>query len=177
MTLLWRFPWISGLACAIVLVAWLRSFAVTDVFLFVEPEWYVQLTSSRGGLIFRRISSNGPDWESGPRFGWKRQANVHGMYYDGLPTDHEALGLGYFYWTDVKPRNLMGRRGTMFSSFEMWLPYWFPVVVTATLFWFRLSRFRSRLRRARLVAAGMCPECGYDLRGSRNRCPECGTAI
>ena len=34
-------------------------------------------------------------------------------------------------------------------------------------------RRRGARRRA---AAGLCPDCGYDLRGSANRCPECGRA-
>lgn len=35
----------------------------------------------------------------------------------------------------------------------------------------------SRRRRKRKPAAGLCGGCGYDLRSSKGRCPECGTAI
>ena len=52
------------------------------------------------------------------------------------------------------------------------VPYWFLCACAAmTLFvaWRRRRRARRR--------PGTCARCGYDLRESRERCPECGTAI
>jgi hypothetical protein len=51
-------------------------------------------------------------------------------------------------------------------------PFWMLVLLSlmppAT--WLAARRRRRRLA----LAAGMCPKCGYDLRASPNRCPECG---
>jgi hypothetical protein len=38
------------------------------------------------------------------------------------------------------------------------------------------TRGRSAIRQRRELA-GLCPECGYDLRESEERCPECGQTI
>lgn len=47
------------------------------------------------------------------------------------------------------------------------------VGVCGTAAYFSLQQSRREAR----VAAGMCPKCGYDLRASNDRCPECGTPV
>lgn len=51
------------------------------------------------------------------------------------------------------------------------VPHWFLALVFAIIptLWFR--RWRGRF------PAGHCQRCGYDLRASEERCPECGTPI
>jgi hypothetical protein len=52
------------------------------------------------------------------------------------------------------------------------VPSWLLVVVPAlppvVALWRKTRRRRTRLR------LGLCLRCGYDLRGSNDRCPECG---
>jgi hypothetical protein len=54
------------------------------------------------------------------------------------------------------------------------IPYWIIVPPAAVLpiLWLGARR-RQRMR----AKAGHCLSCGYDLRESRDKCPECGAAV
>jgi len=55
------------------------------------------------------------------------------------------------------------------------IPHWAAVALCGLAGpWMLLS---PRARRARRREKGLCEQCGYDLRASRDRCPECGAAI
>ena len=54
------------------------------------------------------------------------------------------------------------------------IPYWFPMLMFAVQPALWIIGWRRKVRKAR---AGSCVKCGYDLRASNERCPECGTPI
>lgn len=53
------------------------------------------------------------------------------------------------------------------------VPFWFPVLLGALPLY---AIIRQRVF-ARRLAEGICKKCGYDLRASPLRCPECGLAV
>ena len=56
-------------------------------------------------------------------------------------------------------------------QFALTFPYWPLVGVIGGLGWW-IGRKPRVMRRRR--SRGLCAACGYDLRGTRDRCPECG---
>jgi hypothetical protein len=58
----------------------------------------------------------------------------------------------------------------------LFIPYWFPLTAAALLpAWWATAAVRRRLRPRRDAGARPCDGCGYDLRATPDRCPECGT--
>jgi hypothetical protein len=59
-----------------------------------------------------------------------------------------------------------------YASYVLMLPYWLLILLSAAAPTRAVLRWRRRQIR---LASGLCAACGYDLRGSSGRCPECGT--
>ena len=77
--------------------------------------------------------------------------------------------LGFFWGDAVSPDGNPGR--------QIRLPHWpFVLLMFAFTIWHFIKRRRIRIAQMRR-SQGRCTKCGYDLRASPDRCPECGTAV
>ena len=74
---------------------------------------------------------------------------------------------------DYASFNAIANPGGAEQIVQVWpVPYILMSVVLP--FWYVVN---ARRRNRQRLAAGLCLHCGYDLRASKDRCPECGTPI
>jgi hypothetical protein len=84
---------------------------------------------------------------------YKRYGAIHWLtFYAGLEDGHRS-GL---------------RERTRSAVFPTWVPAGIFAIAPVVA-------WRRWIRRRRARASGCCPTCGYDLRATPERCPECGT--
>ena len=110
------------------------------------------------------------------------ESEFGGMYLNPIVSDSRNLTWEHFPagkfgvaeqdWFEVV-RRLRPLRMFQRVRTRRWLivaPHWFVVLAFTALPAYRLAR---RMRRR--PQPGHCPTCGYDLRATPDRCPECGT--
>ena len=162
---------LSSLLCVLLLAGWARSHRIGDEVRYIayrngdfSKQWVV--AHGGGDFVVCRWSDRVPPYVSTPR--WQHVKNPGGPVRYNLPDYvHGLFGYGICRY---RPTNAVILRYD-----ALVLPYWLPVLMTGMpsliVAW---RRWASRA--ARRIAAGLCPACGYDLRASQDRCPECGVA-
>ena len=74
------------------------------------------------------------------------------------------------YWSPRFYSYLLTTSGPKYGSCR--IPLWIPAFMFGSSFLIVTRPIRRRRKRKKL---GLCLKCGYDLRASRDRCPECGS--
>jgi hypothetical protein len=134
---------------------WVRSYSTFDIFGYLWStgggggNGTFTITSWRGSLWLGLVPMDGTA-ERGPL--WQAFAVVGPSPAGATPS-----------WRDVR----VVAAGVV-------VPHWLAAAIASVVPLGRLTRvLRSRYRRR---SAGLCPSCGYDLRATPDRCPECGAA-
>lgn len=145
--------------------------------------WALGLRSNAGGLNAIFVTVDDPDshlprnrpakclLSRGPP-GSVHQYPIWGNRYSVTKCDFLQQTLGFqLCWAPNIPDSPYRAWVAMYSAT---VPHWFVLLLCLPfpLFWLRrVRRLRQRTRH------GLCLKCGYDLRESKSRCPECGTPI
>jgi hypothetical protein len=143
---------LSLLLCVAVCVLWVRSYLVSETVEHDNGLRAYEVRTGRGSISFAYIVCN----RLGP-------AERRWTYNRRLPA-YPALIADESYW-HFSYSNTVGRFAGII------VPYAAPATLLALMpLWRLMSWKRSRGGRA----LGHCTNCGYDLRGTPGRCPECG---
>jgi hypothetical protein len=167
---------VSLLLCVATVVLWVRSYWVGEAMYREGPSYRLAVLSSKGQCSAFRTTypasaANGPArWRYSNRGMWAEVTRRPGWYRadPAVRCYGPVAGFGLF----DKPA---GPTSVGAGTREVFFPYWFLVLLTAAgpAAWCYQARRRRRLRSPLL---SLCPACGYDLRATPGRCPECGTA-
>jgi hypothetical protein len=111
------------------------------------------------GFSFGAPDRVGPDKAAFYVQAFKSQANDVLLNRVGFHVAHSTYG-------DRSVPELKQYRRTVLQ-----VPRWFPAAVLAIA---PLSTLFRRVRKRAGAGGALCPTCGYDLRATPGRCPECG---
>jgi hypothetical protein len=159
---------ISLILCITTIGLWVRSYWRADMFRTRDSYdrtprmagyW---INSNYGSLLLARFR----DWVPSPHPG----ENPKGFTYstdaaEPFPSSNGILGFSVQFADDSKLR-------PDFFRYSIRVPLWLPAILfaIAPTIWF----FAPHRRRGKRAKLGLCPTCGYDLRATPDRCPECG---
>jgi hypothetical protein len=125
------------------------------------------LTLEVGGMVI----DNDPGPGGSPGQGWKFESMAYASSGDRGFVGPTRLGFGIVDHTwRYKPPTPDIRRTIAVSA-----PIWFVAALFAVLPVLRVMVSSRERREYRRRMVGLCRSCGYDLRASPDRCPECGT--
>jgi len=170
---------LSLLLCVAVCVLWVRSYRPVLDYIVWRGDTTL-MAQSKGGRLWLQVWEGAdplPTWPARVDLGWVLRGTTNPPYQPKTPIE-----VGYsppppsrsnffgFDWLDSDFGT--SRDGKPLGTWRMLaVPHWSLLAGAAlppgawVIGW---SRRRVRNR------TGLCPSCGYDLRASRERCPECG---
>ena len=152
---------VSLLLAIMTLVFWIRSRTVYDTLSFSATPPFRTIGSCDGHLIFD---------------GFVGRAQHFGKYWHPTPVDRGKIAgesYNYLYWT-------RGHRFAGFAAARMSVPDERDYLLITVPHWFVALLFSGCptwwwIKRRVRYGPGLCQRCGYDLRATPDRCPECGT--
>jgi hypothetical protein len=141
---------LSLLLCLATVGMWVRSYWMMDTHVWQRPGGKVLWMSSEGGTAV---------------VVWPPMTPQEIASHPG--GDAETFTFLYFAWITDRYGGKPVR--------TLVVPYWFPTFACGLLPALRTRRSAKARAKDRRLRAGLCVRCGYDLRATTGRCPECGS--
>jgi len=153
---------------------WVRSYWVIDRFSWSSTSTDHVLASAGGRLVY--ADAHWPNRRVAVGFQHSRTARAEPAWFERPKHTDGFQFIGFEYSRGVLPYDTR----KMYLSF--YLPPWRLMAIPyGAVFALSLAYPAGLLvgwaRRRRRRGRGLCVRCGYDLRASGARCPECGWAV
>jgi hypothetical protein len=187
----------SMLLCLAAALMWWRSYRGGEHWRFVPQPgapwlWHNRpavsyrhrwLGSSKGRIqlfekVMPELSKDGRLTKTEP-VGYQRGWSTHDYYATGAQGERHWAAPGLSYWSEPsQPVTITwpGHR-TVTTSYPQrsYIVSWWVLVVAGCILpaWWGRAYWRQK-RSERRGRGNCCPSCGYDLRATPDRCPECG---
>jgi hypothetical protein len=171
----WNILWIlSQVLCVAIIALWIRSYSMLDAFEGCHKNgWFYRLLSDSGEIRLQ-LAPNCPwndDWLT-----WLSVKNGTGGIF--AVSSSSALSSPGVRWRQASmdgPWRCIDIGGPSQFSTDIGCPHWLLFLASATfpiVLAYRIGRKYFLI--GHRLASGRCPHCGYDLRATPARCPECG---
>lgn len=166
---------------------WVRSFSRIVEIGLATPYHWISLLSGRGNLRlidlfldYPGISQLPDQPPRQPEPGWhlshRCQSDVEALY--GMKI-YDAEAPRFWRWLPVSferghPSETNSDSPPYTDGWQLTVPYWLILLIGVVWPGRQMLAIMADRRRVR---RGLCRRCGYDLRGSPDRCSECGTPV
>lgn len=188
---------VAMLICLAVCAMWARSYRVEDYCTRVDVldtnrqvKRLTTFCSRMGGVAvcgdWTAFRERGAASHHGPTIEWIHDDD----FVDGYPTvgpGDGKIGVLQRFWNrlgfygsagkEKHPARILVDHQYHLNDrkwFRVTVPYWFLAALFGAL---PVCATVTEIRRRRSRKSGCCRRCGYDLRASAGRCPECGTPL
>ena len=169
---------VSLILCAATVGLWVRSYHRLDVVANPQADvpsgvWRTQFSGwcHRGQLLVMRSRAQEDYYGDVAWHSFSADEEVTAFQlFDRYLADANASGTAGFLWGRVARADGSGR-------VVLTVPLWSLAALFAAYPFARITLWFGNMRRRRRRASGLCSACGYDLRATPDRCPECGTVV
>jgi hypothetical protein len=174
------------MACVVAgAVQWIRSYSHVDVLMIGRTSAVGDATVVRRVSVLSRPGSAilYCTWLQVPRIAPEhlhRQRKPHWFYgtgpeYNPASMLHESCPVWIYEFAGLKATRGYSSPGPIRQAdIAIFVPYWFLQLPLVVLLLISLQRWRHARHVYSANRPGHCAHCGYDLRATPDRCPECG---